>query len=678
MICFTRHISVIARIRKLMIEGHVRDFCESSLQQGLLFVLYLCNCIDVSRGKSSYRTQIFHRVNTFSIQNPTILEKTTEFGRNSNRRFAVKNKEIKQIFFSKKKDKKEKKGKGRKKWIIVALVLVLTLGGGSVAAVVILHRNGNRSEFSMPANMSGLTFTEDMTAASGVTNVGITEASFDVENLTTELEIEEVYAVSGEEVTAGDKILKLTEDSVEEARKELERALEDAELAYRTGAIEYEQNLITAEYTRDSAILTGQQAKEVYDETVASLQSAVARAEEELQDAEDDIAEYESYVNDGSYKSYFKVDEYQAIYDENLKALTDKLDEWGIGWSQITGGSAGSVQAGGTAGNVLGSSGQDSNSSNVKTLVSLYSILEQNLKDLEEAQEKYEDAVTNASFNLQTLQLKLSSLQQAVTEAKENYEIQQAQAKLTYETSLSGAERAESDYNTTVEKAKSDLAALKSTYEDAKENLELFESSVGDGYFYASEDGTILRTMVRAEQALTSDAVVFVYSNPKELTVTVSVDQSDIAKLIVGDSAYVQSSAGSGYTGVITAIDPVSSSSSRTSVTYSVTVQINVEDEEDSLSANESVTVVFGMTEEEIEQLQQRQSMQGRPDDVSDGDAMPQGGPGGGEKLENGEMPEGAPGNGEVPENGGMPKGGSDNGESTENANEQQGGQIQS
>ena len=684
MICFSGHISAIARICKLIIEGHVRDFCESSLQQGLLFVLNLRNYIEAGRGKSFYRTQIFHRLNTFSIQNPTILEKTTEIGRNSNWRFAVKNKEIKQIFFSRKKNKK---------WIIVALVLVLTLGGGSVAAVVILHKNNSQSEFSMPGNMAGLTFTEDMIAASGVTNVGITEASFDVENLTTELEIEEVYAVSGEEVTAGDKILKLTEDSVEEARKELERALEDAELAYRTGAIEYEQNLITAEYTRDSAILTGQQAKDVYDETVASLQSAVTRAEEELQDAEDDIAEYESYVNDGSYKSYFKVDEYQAIYDENLKALTDKMDEWGISWSQVTGSGGGSTQL---SADVSGNNAQPQSggTSNASILASLYSILEQNLKDLEEAEDKYEDAVTNAFFNLQTLQLKLSSLQQAVTEAKENYEIQQAQAKLTYETSLSGAERAESDYNTTVEKVKSDLAALKSTYEDAKENLELFESSVGDGYFYASEDGTILRTMVRAEQALTSDAVVFVYSNPKELTVTVSVDQSDITKLTVGDSAYVQSSAGSGYTGVITAIDPVSSSSSRTSVTYSVTVQINVEDEEDSLSANESVTVVFGMTEEEIEQLQQRQSMQGRPDDVSDGDAMPQGGPGGGEKLENGEMPEGAPGNGEVPENGGMPegvpgsgevpenggmpKGGSDNGESTENANEQQGGQTQS
>ena len=585
-----------------------------------------------------------------------------EFGRNSNRRFAVKNKEIKQIIFSQKKNKK---------WIIVALVLVLTLGGGSLAAVVVLHRNGNRSELSMPGNMAGLSFTEDMTATSGVTNVGITEETFDVENLTTVLEIEEVYAASGEEVTAGDKILKLTEDSVEEARKELERALEDAELAYRTGAIEYEQDLITAEYTRDSAILSGQQAKEVYDETVASLQSAVTRAEEELQDAEDDIAEYESYVNDGSYKSYFRVDEYQAIYDENLKALTDKMDEWGISWSQVTGSGGGSTQL---SVDVSGNNAQPQSggTSNASILASLYSILEQNLKDLEEAEDKYEDALTNVAFELQTLQLKLPSLQQAVTEAKENYEIQQAQAKLTYETSLSGAERAESDYNTTVEKAKSDLAALKSTYEDAKENLELFESSVGDGYFYASEDGTILRTMVRAEQTLTSDAVVFVYSNPKELTVTVSVDQSDITKLTVGDSAYVQSSAGSGYTGVITAIDPVSSSDSRTSVTYSVTVQINVEDEEDSLSANESVTVVFGMTDEDIEQLQHRQSqsMQGRPDDVSGGNAMPQGGPGGGEK------PQSDSSNGELPENGEMPRGASGNGEFP--GNDQQGGQTQS
>ena len=588
----------------------------------------------------------------------------------------MKNKKIKQLINSERVEKKGKNDrKGRKKWMVVVLILVLAIGGGSVTAVVILRKNGNATAFSMPGNMAGLTLTEDMVAASGVTNVGITEETFDVENLTTDLEIEEVYAVSGEEVTAGDKILKLTEDSVAEARKELERTLRDAELSYRTGKIEYEQNLITAEYTKDSAILTGQQAKEVYDETVASLQSAVTKAEEELQEAEDDIAEYESYVNDGSYKSYFKVDEYQAIYDENLKALTDKMDEWGVSWSQVTGG-GGSVQIGGGAGSNMQSRG----TSNASILASLYSVLEQNLKDLEEAQEKYDDAVTNASFNLQTLQLKLPSLQQAVTEAKENKEIQQAQAKLTYETALSTADRAESDYNTTVEKAESDLAALKSTYEDAKENLELFESSVGDGYFYASEDGTILRTVVRADQNLTSDAVVFVYSNPRELTVTVSVDQADIAKLTVSDSAYVQSSANGGFTGEITAIDPVSSSDSRTSVTYSVTVKIMTEDEENenssSLSANESVTVIFGMTEEEIARMQEQmqQRMQGGPGDVSGGDAMSEGGT----------VPEGNSGDRERPQ--GRPGDESSESDNTTDGNvgddvrgeEQQGGQTQS
>ena len=62
MICFTGHISVIARIRKLMIEGPVRDFCESSLQQDLFFVRYLCNCIEAGRGKAPIGHRFFTEV----------------------------------------------------------------------------------------------------------------------------------------------------------------------------------------------------------------------------------------------------------------------------------------------------------------------------------------------------------------------------------------------------------------------------------------------------------------------------------------------------------------------------------------------------------------------------------------------------------------------------------------
>ena len=64
--------------------------------------------------------------------------------------------EIKQLIFSHKKDSvKPQNKKSRKKWIITALVLVLALGGGSVATVMILHKNSNRSEFTLTNNLSG-------------------------------------------------------------------------------------------------------------------------------------------------------------------------------------------------------------------------------------------------------------------------------------------------------------------------------------------------------------------------------------------------------------------------------------------------------------------------------------------------------------------------------------------
>ena len=75
----------------------------------------------------------------------------------------MKNKKIKQLINSEKAEKKSTNDrKGRKKWMVVALILVLAIGGGSVTAVVILHKNGNATAFSMPGNMAGLTLTEDM------------------------------------------------------------------------------------------------------------------------------------------------------------------------------------------------------------------------------------------------------------------------------------------------------------------------------------------------------------------------------------------------------------------------------------------------------------------------------------------------------------------------------------
>lgn len=206
--------------------------------------------------------------------------------------------------------------------LIILIVLLVSVVLGTIYFFV--QKGGWKSgERQGALNLSGMV-TEEMVAATGVTSVGVTEESFDVEHLTTGIEIEEVYVSSGEEITAGTKILKLSEEDLTEARDELQKTLREAELAYRAGAIEYEQNKITAVYERDSAILAGKQAKETYDETVAGLDSDVEQAQKELTDAKEQIAEYQSYVTNGTYREYFKVDEYQTIYDENLKLLTSE------------------------------------------------------------------------------------------------------------------------------------------------------------------------------------------------------------------------------------------------------------------------------------------------------------------------------------------------------------------
>ncbi len=483
--------------------------------------------------------------------------------------------------------------KKKRVWITAGIILLVLIALAVGAVYWLVHKReqsgewGNREWNNLGIGTEGIT-------GYGVTSIGVLQVDFSVENLSTGLEIEEVYVSSNQEVEAGSAVLKLSEESVGAARDELTEILKDAELAYRAGAIEYEQSKITAEYDRDLALMKGEQAKQVYEETISSLETELEQARRELQEANSQIAEYHSYVDDGTYSSYFKVEHYRQIYDENLAVLKQKMEEWNVGWSQVTSGRGGDNQY-------------------VTVLSGLYKVLEQNLKDWENAQSQYEDAIANAAFELQTLELQLPQLEKAVLEAEENQKTKTMEAEVAYETALNNAQYAEKNYQAALDKAEADFELLADTYEDAKENLELFEKSVGDGFFYAGESGNILRVMVRAGQQLTSGSRVFMYGNPEEMTVTVPVDQSQIADITVGDPAYINGT----YEGVVKEIHPISESESHTSVVYDVIVEMKGDLE--GLSTNQTVTVIFGA----LQQIPQEDKTF----------------PGG-----NGEMPEGFPG----------------------------------
>lgn len=144
----------------------------------------------------------------------------------------------------------------------------------------------NNRQFNSMFSVSGNDTIAEYVTASGTTSLGYTMDEFEPDYIETELYVEEVYLSSGDEVKENTAVFKISQESVEEAREELEEKKEEASLAYRAGLISYEQSKINAKYTYDTAILEGQQAEAVY-------QNALKDAEEKLQKAKDDVAETE-------------------------------------------------------------------------------------------------------------------------------------------------------------------------------------------------------------------------------------------------------------------------------------------------------------------------------------------------------------------------------------------------
>ena len=99
------------------------------------------------------------------------------------------------------------------------------------------------------------------------------------------------------------------------------------------------------------------------------------------------------------------------------------------------------------------------------------------------------------------------------------------------------------------------LTSLKNEKADAEENLALFEEVIGDGYFYTPSAGTIVMNAVREDSYLSGESLIIAYNNPEIVSVTASVDQSDIAGIGIGDSVYVAISGYGNYQGKVTMVE---------------------------------------------------------------------------------------------------------------------------
>lgn len=533
-------------------------------------------------------------------------------------------------------EKEKKRRVGRKKLVVTVIGVGMVLTAAGVAGTIYYRQTQSsttQENGGQWGHQGGMNMNDNLVTASGTTSIGVDAVTFAIDFLEdTSLYVEEVYVSSGDEVEAGTKYLKFTDDSIEDARSELESTAREAQIAYRSGVITTQESKIEAKYTYQQTLLDAQQVQQVYEDTLASLQATLDAAEDEYTQAQDDYNEYLYKVENNTFSEDYEIETKKTAYEEAYDLYVDRVEYWELTEDELDSldsssasmsgsstttvststtssdssgqGSAGGMMMGGNASSQAATREEQEAKADrqwiLKTVALLKERMEEAEEDYEQAKEDYEDEIDGAELKLQKLLNTYESKREAYEAAQITYQKECLSAKTTYETTLAKGQTAQNDYDTQLTSLSESLEKLADAKEEAQDNLALFESLIGDGYLYTDEAGTILMSRAEAGEVLTGDDIIFAYSNPDKITVSVAVSQDSIAQLSVGESAMVMISDYGNYSGVIESINPVASSDSRTSVTY--TVEVALDGDVSALSANLTATVIFGMDTDHAQQ----------------------------------------------------------------------------
>ncbi len=448
-------------------------------------------------------------------------------------------------------------------------VLIVAIAVGGIGGVYFYVNKKSRNQNNNGKNRPDRMDMAGSVTATGTTTVGMVDETFDVDNLDASLVIEEVYLNNGDEVEKGAKILKISDESLAAAKTELEQEAKSAEYAYRLGVVDYEESLILAKSTYDQASVNAAYADTDYQNDILEKAEKVADLEKQVEEQQKLVDEYTASINEDYYYTYYDIENLENELYQNFTLLMQLYDEWGI--EEMS---------------------QSITRDDRYTLYEDYSKeVDEEQEEYDEALENYEDAKRKAATNLSKETATLESLKAQLEKARVSYDEAAASANSTKTETVAQSSIAEDTYNTAVEKAEEELATLKDAMDDANDNLTAFNASVSDGYMYTSTAGTIMMVAVSEGGTLSGDGLVIAYTDESKISVSASVSQNDIAKLTVGQSATVMFEDYGNYEGIVTAINPNTSSNSRSSVTYTVTVEL--QGDVSGLSQNLTASVIF-------------------------------------------------------------------------------------
>lgn len=220
--------------------------------------------------------------------------------------------------------------KKKKACVVAALGIVICVAVGTGFYFYRTQKN----EPEIPALPEGMSLSEDVVSATGLTSVGMSEETCELGFLEDGIYVEETYLNMGDEVEAGTAVFKVSEESLESARRELEKQVQETALNRRQGAITYENGLLDAQKEKELAAVEASYAQSIYDNAVLAAQDEVDALQLKVEEAQEKVDEYTASIEEDYYYTYYEVAKKEATWKENAAFLMELYEEWNVEWLQ--------------------------------------------------------------------------------------------------------------------------------------------------------------------------------------------------------------------------------------------------------------------------------------------------------------------------------------------------------
>lgn len=210
----------------------------------------------------------------------------------------------------------------------IAAVCVMTGGIGYQAAVSGAQTDSTESSVK-DQNTDQQESTDGSFSEEGTTQIGTVSQmpEFTVNAVT--MTVEEVYASSGDTVSKGDALFKLTDESMEAAKSYYEDAISDAENTLKTAEANLASGKFSAESTKQDADLTAQTAADSYQaqQSADAAQSTLEQAQKEFDSAVETYNKNEEETNTKITELTDSLDDLKSDYEQAERDATTQKAE---------------------------------------------------------------------------------------------------------------------------------------------------------------------------------------------------------------------------------------------------------------------------------------------------------------------------------------------------------------